>query len=92
MEKELKEELILIAKRVPLGDNWKLLSDPNHVYPSLTEALEGYFQEVGQPCDFRLSPIKGELYAIDSVMVEKSAPPPPPPPKKFNIYGDYWYV
>ena len=86
MEKELKEELTLIAKRHPPGDNWKLLLDPNHIYPSLTDALEGYFQEVGQPCDFRLSPIKGELYAIDSKVVEKA---PPPPPKKFNMYGDY---
>ena len=86
MEKELKEELTLIAKRHPPGDNWKLLLDPNHIYPSLTDALEGYFQEAGQPCDFRLSPIKGELYAIDSVVVEKA---PPPPPKKFNMYGDY---
>ena len=86
MEKELKEELTLIAKRHPPGDNWKLLLDPNHVYPSLTDALEGYFQEAGQPCDFRLSPIKGELYAIGNVVVEKA---PPPPPKKFNMYGDY---
>ena len=86
MEKELKEELTLIAKRHPPGDNWKLLLDPNHIYPSLTDALEGYFQEAQQPCDFRLSPIKGELYAIDSKVVEKA---PPPPPKKFNMYGDY---
>jgi hypothetical protein len=25
-------------------------------------------------------------------VVEKELPPPPPPPKKFNMYGDYWYV
>jgi hypothetical protein len=25
-------------------------------------------------------------------VVEKATPPPPPPPKKFNMYGDYWYV
>ena len=86
MEKEVKEELTLIAKRHPPGDNWKLINDPNHVYPSLTDALEGYFQETQQPCDFRLSPIKGELYAINSKVVEKA---PPPPPKKFNMYGDY---
>ena len=86
MATEVKEELVLIAKRRPPGDSWALLSDPSHVYSSLTEALEGYFQEVGQPCDFRLSPIKGELYAIGSVVVEKA---PPPPPKKFNMYGDY---
>jgi len=90
MEKELKEELVLIAKRVPPSDRWALLSDPNHIYPSLTDALEGYFEEVGGlQCDFRLSPIKGELYAIDSVVVEKAPPPPPPPPKKFNMYGDW---
>jgi hypothetical protein len=87
MNTENIEQLILIAKRVPLGDNWKLLSDPNTVYSSLTEALEGYFQETQQPCDFRLSPIKGELYAITTATVEKA--PPPPPPKKFNMYGDY---
>ena len=85
MEKEIKEELVLIAKRYPPGDNWKLLSDPNTVYPSLTEALEGYFQETQQPCDFRLSPIKGELYAIVSTVAEIK----PIPPKKFNMYGDY---
>jgi hypothetical protein len=33
--------------------------------------------------------MKGKLYAIDSVVVEKTPPPPPPPPKKFNMYGDY---
>ena len=44
MATEVKEELVLIAKRRPPGDSWALLSDPNTVYPSLTEALEGYFQ------------------------------------------------
>jgi len=87
MATEVKEELTLIAKRHPPGDCWVLLSDPTQwVYTSLTDALEGYFQETQQPCDFRLSPIKGELYAIDSKVVEKA---PPPPPKKFNMYGDY---
>ena len=85
MATEVKEELVLIAKRRPPGDCWVLLSDPNHVYPSLTEALEGYFQETQQPCDFRLSPIKGELYAIATTIAEIK----PIPPKKFNMYGDY---
>ena len=87
MVTEVKEEVVLIVKRVPPSDRWALLSDPTHVYHSLTDALEGYFQEVGEiQCDFRLSPMKGELYAIDSKVVEKA---PPPPPKKFNMYGDY---
>ena len=85
MATEVKEELVLIAKRRPPGDCWVLLSDPNTVYPSLTEALEGYFQETQQPCDFRLSPIKGELYAIATTIAEIK----PIPPKKFNMYGDY---
>jgi len=85
MEKEIKEELVLIAKRVPPSDRWSLITDPNTIYPSLTEALEGYFQETQQPCDFRLSPIKGELYAIVSTVAEIK----PIPPKKFNMYGDY---
>ena len=85
MATEVKEELVLIAKRRPPGDSWVLLSDPNHIYPSLTEALEGYFQETQQPYDFRLSPIKGELYAIATTIAEIK----PIPPKKFNMYGDY---
>ena len=85
MNTENIEQLVLIAKRVPLGDNWKLLSDPNTVYSSLTEALEGYFQETQHPCDFRLSPIKGELYAVSTTVAEIK----PIPPKKFNMYGDY---
>ena len=85
MATEVKEELVLITKRRPPGDSWALLSDPNIVYPSLTEALEGYFQETQQPCDFRLSPIKGELYAISTTVAEIK----PIPPKKFNMYGDY---
>ena len=47
--------------------------------------LEAYFQKTKEPCEFRLSPLKGELYVIttkeETVKVE--------PPKKFNIYGDY---
>ena len=85
MATEVKEELVLIAKRRPPGDSWVLLSDPTYVYPSLTDALEGYFQETQYPCDFRLSPIKGELYAIVSTVAEIK----PIPPKKFNMYGDY---
>jgi len=89
MTTEVKEELVLIAERYPPGDQWVLLSDPNHVYKSLTEVLEGYFEELGGlTCDFRLSPMKGKLYAISTTVAEIK----PIPPKKFNMYGDYWYV
>jgi hypothetical protein len=76
------EKYILIAKRVPPGDRWSLLND-DKVYNSLTETLEAYYQTVNTPYDFKLSPLKGELYVITTENVA------PPPPKKFNIYGDY---
>jgi hypothetical protein len=83
----MKQEVyILIARRNPPGDKWVLVDDTtNTIHPSLTETLEAYYQTVNTPYDFKLSPLKGELYIITT---EDVAPPPPPPIKKFNIYGD----
>jgi len=87
MAKQTKEINVLIATRVPPSDRWRLVDDGPEgiVHKSLTETLEAYFQKVNQPCEFRLAPLKGELYVIttkeETVKVE--------PPKKFNIYGDY---
>jgi hypothetical protein len=72
----------LIAQRVPPGDRWQLL-DEEKIYSSLTETLEAYFAKVQKAYDFKLSPLKGEIYIITNKMVI------PEPPKKFNIYGDY---
>jgi hypothetical protein len=72
----------LIAQRVPPGDRWQLL-DEEKIYSSLTETLEAYFAKVQKAYDFKLSPLKGEIYIITNEMVI------PNPPKKFNIYGDY---
>jgi hypothetical protein len=84
MAKQIKEINVLIAQRVPPGDRWSLINEDT-VHKSLTETLEAYFQKVNQPCEFRLAPLKGELYVIttkeETVKVE--------PPKKFNIYGDH---
>jgi hypothetical protein len=77
-----QEKNILIARRIPPGDKWCLVDD-TVVYNSLTETLEAYFQKVNKPYEFRLAPLKGELYIITTEEVV------PPPPKKFNIYGDY---
>jgi hypothetical protein len=83
------EKYILIAKRVPPGDRWSLINtainsnEDNKVYNSLTETLEAFYQTVNTPYDFKLSPLKGELYIITTENIA------PPPPKKFNIYGDY---
>lgn len=78
-----QEKNILIARRVPPGDQYSLIDDPtNKIYPSLTDTLEAYFQKTQKPCEFRLAPLKGELYMITTEEIVA------PPPKKFNIYGD----
>jgi len=77
------EKNIVIATRVKgRGDTWKLLED-NSIHPNLTETLEAYFQLVQEPVEFRLAPLKGELYVISNEEEEIK------PPKKYNIYGDF---
>lgn len=85
METQTVEHNILIAERVKgKGDTWILVGEDVE-RPSLTEALEAYFQKTGENVHFRLEPLNSKLYAIkeheEEVMVE--------PPKRFNIYGDY---
>ena len=78
-----QEKNILIARRVPPSDQWCLVDDEKQiVYKSLTETLEAYYQKTQTKCEFRLAPLKGELYIITTENIA------PPPPKKFNIYGD----
>ena len=85
METQTIEHNILIAERVKgKGDTWILIGEDIE-RPSLTEALEAYFQKTGENVHFRLEPLNSKLYAIkeheEEVVVE--------PPKRFNIYGDY---
>jgi hypothetical protein len=85
MEIQTVEHNILIAERVKgKGDTWILVGEDVE-RPSLTEALEAYFQKTGENVHFRLEPLNSKLYAIkeheEEVVVE--------PPKRFNIYGDY---
>ena len=78
-----QEKNILIARRVPPSDQWCLVDDEKQiVYKSLTETLEAYYQKTQNKCEFRLAPLKGELYIITTENIET------PPPKRFNIYGD----
>ncbi len=45
METEIKEQRELVLKRVPPGDRWAFADGKNSaVYPSLTDALEGWYQ------------------------------------------------
>jgi len=81
----IEEKYILIATRVPPSDRWRLIDDgpEGKIHNSLTETLEAYFQKTQIRCDFKLAPLKSELYMITTEEVA------PPPPKKFNLYGDY---
>jgi hypothetical protein len=82
---EIKEKLIEIGTRVPVGDNWKM-SNVNQVQKSLTDALEAWFQIAqSKPTAFKLDLIQGKLYAIFPEEVEIQEPKP----KKYSIYGDY---
>jgi len=60
MKKEIKEELELIATRIPPGDRWSLVGDKTKVYASITDALEAYFQLTRRPCEYRLAPLKSK--------------------------------
>ena len=84
MRVEKQEHLELIAKRQAPGDRWVLVGS-KVVHNSLTEALEAWFQKVGEKAEFRLAPLDSKLYVIRTEEVEIK----PELPKKFNIYGDY---
>ena len=85
MKTEQIEVNELIARRVPPGDNWILVADPNDtVHTSLTDALEAWFSMAGEKVEFRLAPLDSKLYAIryEEKQIEQ------PKPKKFNLYGE----
>ena len=83
MAKQIKEYNTLIATRQPPNDRWLLVGD-DKIHNSLTDTLEAFFQKVKEPCEFRLAPLKGELYVITT----QEAQIKEIPPKRFNIYGD----
>jgi hypothetical protein len=78
-----KEELELIATRIPLSDKWQLVMDgPNGpVYNSLTDTLEAWFQATKEHVDFKLSPLSSKLFAIRIKVVEEEN-------KQYGMYGE----
>ena len=71
-----------IFKRVPPGDRWtEINGDQNRIFPTLTEALEYYFQKTKQRQYF-IDAIAGTI----SYVVEEADPAPIIP--QFSIYGD----
>tara|TARA_R100000935_G_C2746948_1_gene128196 strand:- start:407 stop:676 length:270 start_codon:yes stop_codon:yes gene_type:complete len=87
MEKIIKEHNILIARRVPPGDKWRLVANEpdGPLHKTLTDCLEAYMVKTGFKGEYRLAPLKSELYAIstteEEVIIE--------PEKKYSLYGEY---
>ena len=83
---ELEETKVLIAIRQPPGDRWQLADEPQgKIYTNLTDVLETYMQKSGFKGDYRLAPLKGDLYAINVEEVRIAIVPV----KKFSLYGEF---
>lgn len=80
MEKELKEQKELVLKRVPPGDKWVFVEGDTSIYPSLTDALEAWYQSKGDT-QFYIDARKGTIEIIRQEEVEK-------PVKRFSLYGE----
>ena len=79
METEIKEEKIVVLKRVAPGDRWKSESSP-FIFESLTEALEGYYQKTGDT-KFYIDAREGTVSIVKTEAVTK-------PIKRFSLYGE----
>jgi|TARA_B100001758_G_scaffold206997_1_gene187910 hypothetical protein len=86
-KKKVIEENILIARRVPPGDKWRLVANEpdGQVHNTLTDTLEAYMVKTGFKGEYRLAPLKSELYAISTTEEEIK----PEPIKQYSIYGEY---
>ena len=81
MEKEIKEEKELILKRVPPGDRWVFATTPKGtIYPSLTDALEAWYQANGDT-NFYIEARNGTVEIIIEEEVDV-------PVKRFSLYGE----
>jgi hypothetical protein len=80
METEIKEQKQLVLKRVPPGDKWVFVEGDTSIYPSLTDALEAWYQYKGDT-QFYIDARKGTVEIIKQQEIEK-------PIKKFSLYGE----
>jgi len=84
MNKEIIEEIELIAQRVPPGDKWELLIDKENVIEGLVQTLNQYVRKTKFKGHYRLEPLNGKLFAI----VTKEIDIEEPEPEKFDLYGE----
>ena len=81
MEKELKEEKILVLKRVPPGDRWVFTDgSTKSIYSSLTDALEAWYQVNGDT-NFYIEARNGTVEIVKQAEVEKVV-------RRFSLYGE----
>jgi hypothetical protein len=80
----IKEEVkTKIAKRVPPGDRWQPLDNPQVTLQSLTEVLEYVYQKTGNT-QFYMDAREGFTYIIDT----EERVIQPEPEKKWSLYGE----
>jgi len=75
---------ILIAIRIPPGDQWSLVGYGDHVYKSLTDVLEAYHQKHipwETPPEYKISPHKGKIFLIQEQQQDIS-------PSSYTLYGE----
>jgi hypothetical protein len=81
METELKEEKVLVLKRVPPGDRWVFADgSTKSIYTSLTDGLEAWYQSNGDT-NFYIEARKGTVEIIVEEEVDV-------PVKRFSLYGE----
>ena len=85
MDKEIQviEDNLLIATRVPPGDNWRVVGS-NEVTEGLVMALTKYMRENNFKGNYRLEPLNGKLFAINTYEEEVEQPEP----MIFDLYGE----
>jgi len=87
MNKEIIEEIELIAQRVPPGDKWELLIDKENVIEGLVQTLTTYMRKTKFKGHYRLEPLNGKLFAIK----EQEIDIPEPEPEVWDLYGEGTY-
>jgi len=82
---EIEEEKVLIATRKAPGDNWVLEIDKTTVIEGLVMALTMYMRKTKFKGHYRLEPLDGKLYSIESHQIEI----PEEEPMNFDLYGEF---
>ena len=85
MPKETVENNVLIAERVPPGDNWQLVDSKSEPIEGLVQTLTAYMRSSKFKGHYRLEPLNGKLFAIKEEQVEI----PEPEPEVWDLYGEY---